>query len=257
MELLDSWAAYRPDSAPFVLPADRDVLESERSRKAIVIRRSWKEAASAPDFCAQGDTRLHLGLLPMPFIGDLRTATIYILLLNPGLSPHDYYGESEVLSYREAVLANLAQSPRHEPFLFLDPALAWHAGFSWWHGKLAKVIAHLASVWGLSFAAARSRLGRTLASIELFPYHSAAFKDSGGWLRGLPSVRLARSFVAEHVMTRVRAGEAIAVVTRRVSDWNLPDLAGVVTYCGAEARSAHLTPSSRGGRAIIEHLTRR
>jgi hypothetical protein len=223
----------------------------------VVTYRSWREASGAADFCAPGDSRLHLGLLPQPFLGDVRRATIYTLLLNPGLGPDDYYGEYEVPEYRAALLANLKQTSRGAsaiPFLFLYPQFAWHGGFDWWHGKLAKVIERLASARRVSFSEARRHLASVIASIELVPYHSAAFKNTGGLIRKLRSVDLARRFVADFVLPRVQSGEAIVIVTRKVKAWNLPEHPGVVTYSAAQARAAHLTPDSPGGKAILRHL---
>ncbi|MBN2569420.1 MAG: hypothetical protein JXB42_08330 [Deltaproteobacteria bacterium] len=256
MKLLESWENWQPSSPPFVLDEDLEVLDSQQSGRSVVTHCSWQEAIQAPDFCTPGDRRLHLGLLPQPFFGDVRRASVYILLLNPGLGPHDYYGEYEVPEYRAALLATLKQQPRigTEPFLFLDPQFSWHGGFSWWHGKLAKVIERLASDLGVSFAEARTRLGASLASIELLPYHSSSFKDADGWLHKLRSVHLARAFVKEFILPRVQRREAIVIVTRKVAAWNLPQHAGVIAYSAAQARAAHLTPDSPGGRAILEHL---
>ncbi len=257
MNLLDSWANWHPASAPHVLDGDREILNSERSARAVVTYQSWCQASTASDFCAPGDRRLHLGLLPLPFSGDVRHATVYILLLNPGLGPDDYYGEYEVPKYRETLLANLKQESHDAsriPFPFLDPQFAWHGGFNWWHGKLAKVIERLASARRISFSEARSRLSSVIASIELIPYHSPAFRDAGGWVRNLRSVDLARQFVADFVLPRVRSGEAIVIATRKVTAWDLPEHPGVVTYSVTQARAAHLTPDSPGGRAILRHL---
>jgi len=178
-DLLKTWANWKADEPPFVLDGDREVFDSPRSKEAITIHRSWQEAIRSPNFAAPGDTRLHHGLLPIPFLGNVRRATIYILLLNPGLGPHDYFGEYEVPKYRAALLANLKQKfkPGSIPFLALDPQFVWHGGFDWWHGKLSKVIEELAAAKGISFAKARSRLGSKLACIELLPYHSVSFRD--------------------------------------------------------------------------------
>ncbi len=255
MNLLDAWADWRPDSPPFVLDGDREVLNSLQSARAVVTHRSWKEAFQAPDFCAPG-RKLHLALLPQPFIGDVRKASIYILLLNPALSPSDYYGEYDVPEYREALLANLKQPPRSDttPYLFLDPKFAWHGGFSWWQNKLARVM----NVWRparkVSFAEARSLLASSIASIELFPYHSSSSKMQVAGCGSSSRVRLAREFVADLVLQRVQDGKAIVIVTRKVAQWNLPKHDGVVTYNPAQARGAHLTPESPGGRAILKHL---
>jgi hypothetical protein len=222
----------------------------------LAVHRSWAAATCADDFCAPGDKRLHLGLIPQPFIGNVLRASIYILLLNPGLTPDDYYGEYQVPAYRRALLANLKQRWRREtmPFIFLDPRYSWHAGFAWWHGKFARVIEKLAASRGVSFASARRILGNRLASIELIPYHSARFSNRGHLIERLRSVELARDFVRRVVVPRVEQGKAIAIVARQASVWNLPSLSGVIDYTGSEARGAHLTPASRGGKAILGQL---
>jgi hypothetical protein len=255
VDLISFWASYDPTEAPFVPEADLDVLGSERSRSASVTLSGWREAIAQENFCRPGDRRLHLGLLPMPFVGDLRRATTYLLLLNPGLSPSDYYGEYEVPAYRDALLRNLRQEQHTtEPFVFLDPQFAWHSGFRWWHRKLAGLITHLSEAWKVNFAEARSRVGSRVAAIEMVPYHSESFKDAGSWVRDLPSARAARAFVRDTVMRRVRAGEAAVVVTRQAEHWGIAEEGGVVVYRGAEAQGAHLTPKSKGGQAILDHL---
>jgi hypothetical protein len=256
MNLLREWNEWKAETPPYVLSSDRPVLLSERFAHASVIRESWAEAMAADDFCAPGDTRLHLGLLPIPYLGDIQRATVFILLLNPGLGPDDYFGEYQITGYREALLRNLKQDFSHKslPFLFLDPQYSWHGGFNWWHSKLSGVIEELARIWHITFAAARSELGRSLACIELFPYHSPSFNDAGSWLKDLQSVQLAKDYVHNFVMQRIRQKKAIIIVTRQTRAWNILPDEGVVIYSAGEARAAHLTPNSPGGRAIITHL---
>ncbi|WHZ23964.1 MAG: hypothetical protein OJF47_003076 [Nitrospira sp.] len=257
MDLLREWAGWRVAGPPYVLAADRPVIESRRSARAITVRTGWSSVYRAPDFLEPGDHRLHLGLLPQPFWGDLRRASIYVLMLNPHIGPTDYYAEFEVAAYRRALIANLRQRfPKSRPpFLFLDPAFSWHGGFAWWHSKLAGVITRLASLWDIPFAEARHRLAQSLASIELVPYHSPSLRGSGRWLRELPSVKLARAFVHDVVVRRVRSGEALLIATRQARTWNLPTHRGIVRYNGPQARAAHLSPASSGGQAILRHLT--
>ena len=257
--LLDAWARWKPRRAPFLLDTDREAFRSRRSRDSTVTRTSCRKAIRASDFAAPGDTRVHLGLLPQPFVGDLRRAKVYILLLNPGLGSGNYFAEYEVPAFRKAILSTIRQrftgkAPR---FLFLDPRFAWDGGFQWWHGKLARVIERLAKRWKVPYARARTRLANSLASIELFPYHSASFRDGDRWLRNLTSVTLARNFVHDVVLPRVRSGKAILIVTRKLAAWRLPRCRGVVRYRASEARAAHLTPESRGGKAILRHLAKR
>jgi hypothetical protein len=254
-EILEAWSAWSSESRPYVLDADRDALLSGANRSAIVERYGWREAHEAEDFGAPGDTRLHLGLIPQPFCGDIRNASIYVLLLNPGLGPSDYYGEAEVPEFRSALFDNLKQVfGSRLPFMFLDPQFSWHGGYTWWHGKFARLIERLARETRETFAAARARLARELASIELVPYHSAKFNDRGRWIQRLESVRLARECVSGLVLRRVQCGEAIVVVTRQVAAWRLESQPGVILYTAQQSRAAHLTPDSPGGMAILDHL---
>jgi hypothetical protein len=229
MSLLSSWARWRPNGPPFVLDEDREYLLSTRSASHIVTSSSWRQAYTRPDFGAPGDHRLHLGLLPVPFIGSLAEADIYILLLNPGLSPTDYFGEYEREDFRRHRLQTLRQRfGRTLPFGMLDPRFSWHGGYGWWHEKLAGVIGQVAESRGIPFATARAQVARRVAAIELLPYHSSVFRDGGQWLRRLPSVQLARSFVHDTVLPKVRRGEATVIVTRQAAQWHLPRHRGIV-----------------------------
>jgi len=253
LDLLDAWAKWEPGSPPFVLGADQKLFNSEKSQSAIELWSNWRNYTQDPRFGARGGSALHHGLIPQPFVGNVRGAKIYILLLNPGLGPHDYFGEYEVPEYREALLGNLKQKycSAQYPFLFLDPVHSWHGGYQWWNGKLSGVIEELAKATGVSLAESRAQLAKDIASIELLPYHSMAFRDADGWLKNLPSVRLAREFVQSFVLDRVKAGKAIVVVTRKVSVWDLGKQKGIVAYTPMQSRAAHLTPASPGGRAIL------
>lgn len=221
MDLLQAWAHWKRNKPPYVLDSDQDTLISARTAQKVTMVPSWPDAYRAEDFCVPKDHRLHFGLLPQPFCGDLCRASIYILLLNPGLSPSDYYGEHEVAAYRKALSANLKQKFRRgsPPFLFLDPQYSWHGGFDWWHGKLAGLIASLVKAWDVPWAEARGRLARELASIELVPYHSANFALPDHVIRSLQSVKLARRFVLDKLVPRARSGDCLLVVTRAAKHW--------------------------------------
>ena len=254
MDLVETWAKWtRGTKPPYLLDGD-DV-----NGKGVVTQ-NWREAICKDDYCAPDDKCVHLGLLPHPFCGDVLNAKVYILMLNPGLNPSDYFGEDQVPSFREAVLRNLRQQFAEDDyrFMFLDPQYSWHSGFDWWHGKLKGVIAALAGKWHCTFAEARKRLARSIASIELFPYHSVNSGAISRWLKTghpLRSAKLAGGFVREYVMPRVKLGEAIIVVTRKAKHWDVKPSSGkVIVYSGGKARGAHLTPGSDGGKAIIGHL---
>jgi hypothetical protein len=260
MSLLREWATWKPDGPPYLLEADREVLSSLPTaplRKAFT---TWRTVYRQPDFGAGDDCGLHFGLLPHPFCGDLERASIFVLMLNPGLGFQDYYGEYEVPRFRRALIRVMRQRFAQDsmPFMFLDPRFSWHGGFSWWHGKLRGIFDQLSKLNGISFAESRARFSRIIASIELVPYHSQSFSNEGGLAKKLPSAKLARDYVEQSVLPRVRRGDAIVIVARKSKAWGLlDDPPRVIVYGAGEARAAHLGPKSRGGEAILKFLTRR
>ncbi len=256
--LIQEWAEWASDRPPFILRADEEVLLSARSLASIAPTYiKWEDVYSQSEHGRPGDRKLQLGVLPHPFCGDVLNAEVYILMLNPGYESHDYFAELEVSAYREAALKNLRQEFDHDayPFYLLNPEFAWSGGYAWWHKKFASIIDEISKKTGMSYADVRRHLSQKIASIELVPYHSTSFYDPASWTKKLESAKLARKFVNEYVLPKVQKDEAILIVTRQVREWNLPEHNNITAYSNGEARGAHLSPASRGGRAIIERLT--
>lgn len=254
--LLEAWRSFEPRTRPFVLEGDSVLLESAARRKHTVEINSWEERVGSEFFGRRGDHRLHLSLLPVPFVGDLLGARVVLLLLNPGLSPHDYYAEFQETGMRARILATLRQDVggQRYPFLDLDPAFAWHSGHTWWHTKLTQLIDAIATRCGWSYAKARAHVASKVAAIELVPYHSEKYALPDGIRDRLQSVHVARRFVAETLLQKAVAGEITLVVTRQSKAWSLPEGDGIVVYTHGEARGAHMTPRTRGGQRILQAL---
>ena len=224
---------------------DAEVLRSPAWKSSVARYRSWRKASRDPDFGKRNDKRLHLGLIPVPFIGDMLNASIYVLMLNPGFGSGDYF-EYKVPRLRRAPIDNLRQKRRHGvmPFVFLDSRFGWHGGFGYWDRRLKGVMEALAASKGMSLADARSTLGSKLAVVQLVPYHSVGSNQKA--LLQLPSVRLVKDFVRRKVAERVRAQEAIVIVTRQVKIWDecLPDDLGEEQ--GTTRYALGLSPRVRG-----------
>lgn len=254
MDLLGTWKEWAPSSRRLILKQDEKPLLQKPDQSVVI--HGWKEYVKHPKFSARKDKSFHLALIPKPFVGNLQNASIYILLLNPGLSPTDYYGEFEVKGFRSVLLNSLKQkwSGNQMPFLFLDPKYSWHEGFGWWNEKLLGVMEELAKHWNVELSESRKRLATQLAAIEMIPYHSKSF-GGHNLLSKLESTKLVRSFVNDYVIPKVKKGKAIVIVTRKTREWNIQERhKGIIQYDAQEARSAHLTPGSKGGKAIISHL---
>lgn len=248
--LISAWKNFKPEQAPYVLPGDERLFSEA---KLCCRFDGWDGYTGDPEFGAPGNSRLHLDLLPIPFVGDLKTASVFLLMLNPGFGPHDYFGEYTVPTYRSALLNNLRQT-RGNSFLFLDPQFSWHGGFNYWHTKLQNVIVTFAKSAGISYGRAHEFVRSSIGVIELAPYHSVNFAVPDRVFNSLRSVQLARSFVHDELLLRAKSGDCLVVVTRAVKRWKLPVHRNVVVYTATEARSAHLTAKSRGGSAVLKFL---
>ena len=249
-ELLSAWKDFQPHQAPYILPGDESLLDETKLYRRF---KGWDGFIADPEFGTPGNSQLHLDLLPIPFIGNMKTASIFLLMLNPGFGPHDYFGEYRVPDYRSALLDNLKQA-RGNSFLSLDPQFSWHRGFDYWHAKLKDVISDFAHQKGLPYGRARKFFQSRIAALELVPYHSVKFSVPTGVSNSLRSVRLARAFVQEELLPRAKNGDCLLVVTRAAKHWQLSAHRNVIIYGATEARSAHLSPNSRGGLAILKFL---
>jgi len=258
MKLIDAWKSWEGRTPPFILEEDRPCLHNAINNPKGACCDPWEKVRESETFGSPADTRLHLGLFPQPFCGNLVTARIFVLMLNPGLGYGDYFAEYETPGFKIALVAGLRQEfdVTHPSFMYLDPRFAFHSGFRWWHDKFQAVIGNVAGERKIPFAQARRLLADQLASVELFPYHSRSFEDHGHWLRDLPSVKLVRDFVQNDLIPRTERGEALVIVTRKAKEWRVLASENVVVYGAGEAQAAHLSPESRGGEKILEFLDR-
>jgi hypothetical protein len=248
-DLIEAWRRCNLEAPPHVFPGDEELLSD-----FAIIHQSFDEYVNSPQFGAP-DKRFHTGLLPLPFAGNLERASIFILMLNPGLSAGDYFAEERVLAFRQAHIRMLRQENAADefPFIFLNPAFAWHPGAMYWQKKFHSIVKAIQQRRRTSYQQAMRILSGNLACLELVPYHSKSF-GAGSLLEKLPSVQMMRKFVQDVLIPKARADQAVVIVTRQASMWQLPAHRNIVIYQGGETRAAHLTMSSRGGQAIAERL---
>jgi hypothetical protein len=203
------------------------------------------------------DTDFHFSLLPAPYVGNLTEADVFILLLNPGFSPGDYFGEYERAEFRKALIQNLKQdfSGVESPFLFLDPKFCWHGGFLWWEKKLRRILEVVArDTYEGNYLLALKKVSRRIASIELVPYHSRRFKASE-LAEMLNSTQAARAWVNDYLVRRARKGKIVIVATYK---WNLRNRHNrVVCVEKSEAQGFSLAPDSNGGKLILAQLLKK
>jgi hypothetical protein len=251
--LVEFWKRCPLDGSTFIHPDDSKILTSgaELTRQC-----DFDAFVKRPEF---SNSALHVSLRPMPYFGHLEKADIFILLLNPGLTYTDYWGERNMKAYRDRLEASLRQSFNgvEFPFMWLDPQFCWHGGFNWWEKKLRSTILRLAEMhFGGSYFEAAKNLSNRLACLELIPYHSHSF-GAHKLLNKLPSAIAMKQFVRDTLVPAAATGDKTLVATRQTKEWNLPtDNECLIIYEGGQTRGASLGPSTTGGAAILRRYQR-
>ncbi len=163
--LVEGWRKCNLESPPYLFLGDEKHLSWFLDTK---IYCSFEEYVTSPEF-GVSDTKLHLGLLPLPFAGNLEAASIFILMLNPGLSAGDYFAEQKVLEFKNAHIRSLRQENADDdfPFIFLNPDFAWHPGFGYWQKKFHNLIDEIRKKHQISYQNAMRILSKKLACLDL------------------------------------------------------------------------------------------
>jgi hypothetical protein len=255
-DLIGFWNHCRLTAPPFIHPDDLPIIRENARLTGDADPVSFETYVSGPRF-DPGDNCFHFSLFPVPFVGDLRSASVVILMLNPGFRYSDYWAEIKVPEFRARLEANLRQSfdGVEYPFLYLDPQFCWHTGFRWWEGKLRDVILKIAKErFNGRYLQALQFLSRNVACIELIPYHSASFTDHQ-LIQKLPSAHHARSFLHDRLIPEAITEKKTVIATRQKEGWKLQKEVGTLyIYEGGHTRGASLSANSRGGEAILKRF---
>ena len=196
-----------------VLRCDHDAIR-RLDEKHLTRHHSWAEVLGDTLFGSETDGRLHLGLVPQPFIGNPLQASVIILLLNPGVSPADFHAEFTHAEFKEVLFKNLRGElwTTDHPFFFLDPQWAWTGGYTWWFKRLRGLIHALEDSCG-GRPAAQKFVAQRIAAIELVPYHSQNRPRALGLLNS--------SELAKRLARRLLEKGKKLVVARQHDAWQL------------------------------------
>ena len=250
--LLEAWRSLNTSKPPYILPGDEIINGYNHKCK------NYKTFISDKNYGEIDSTKFHTGLLPVPYSGNILKAKIFILALNPGFSIRDYYEESycrKIIRRRKQRLKDI-NSEKDFPWLSLNPEFAWTGGYEYWTKKLKPVIKKLMETHKVSYVDTLQLLSNKIAVLELVPYHSKSFGLPELKMDKLESVRLMRDFVKQDLLERSNKNGTIIIVTRKAKYWELLKRKNVIVYNKNQARSASFGLNSKGGKAIINLLSR-
>jgi hypothetical protein len=228
--LIEHWAGLEPSASSWIHPADQEALS--------------------------GAGAFDLGFVPYPYVGDIRNADIWVLMLNSNIGPKDAIQEATPY-FAERLRTNLRQdlATYEYPMLSLDPKLHDTGTYEYYNTRngLSKLVAEFARRTGRADADARRDLAHRLAVVQLMPYRSTSGVPQALLGGAMPSVQLARAAVKKAVESK------LVVMPRSARNWGFDYGArepNLFVFKADQARSASLRPggSCGGGDAILKRL---
>lgn len=246
--VIEEWRKFDEKKTPFIFPSDKELLNRDDFFEDIF---SYEDFTLRLDEIKTAPSKLHLNLLPIPYIGNLEKAKLFILSANPGVGATDYKIQDDDESYRKILRNNIRQENFDDyPFFCLNPKYAWHGGFEYWEPRFMPIINELTKNKKWTYQKALHELSNMIAVIEYIPYHS----ESGPGRKNMESSRMIKNYVHQDLLPRARNNEIEIIVTRKVKEWGLNNVDHVIVYKPEQARSASLGIETTGGKRILQIL---
>jgi len=188
--------------------------------------------SSKPGLCTNDDlvmsylnettqTPFELSLLPIPYNGDLKSAKIFILMLNPGLSLSDYHIADHPEFITDSInVINQTYLDNGFPFSCLNPKYYYWSGFQYWHTKLQPLIKEIQTIKHFkSYRDALSLVAQNIATVQFVAYHSRKFgSPQEQVISQLTSPKKAQSYV-RYLIDLACKEEILLLVGRAAQRW--------------------------------------
>ena len=223
--LFDHWQRLGPSSAPYIHNRDKPFLVDRQ-------------------------IRFEDHLTPYPYLGDLRRARVWLLMLNSSVDSADAADEQQPY-FKELSKRNIEQdfAGVEFPFFSLDPQLEGTGTYRYYNTKrgLGQLVRSLAVQRAIPEVVARKLVSQYVAVLELLPYRSKNFPAAAAQL---PSVNLSRAAAHEALAQR------LLLVPWGADHWRLPRNAIQPNLITQGARTFSFAPggASGFGEAILDRL---
>jgi hypothetical protein len=199
------------------------------------IRNPWIDLPVAAPYIAPIDklyvndsiSHLHLEIQPTPYLGNLNSADVVVLALNPGFVPEDliwYPSPTFIKLHRDNLEGNSQPA-----FFALDERLSGSGAYIWWK----RILKGLNNA-GISYDV----LAQNIMCIQYFPYHSVTYT-------GLPQTLPSQEYSFHLLREAIKQGKKI-VVMRSEKLWleSVPELASVNYIKLRNPRNPTLSPAN-------------
>ena len=192
--------------------------------------------------------KLHRNLLPQPFAGDLKKASVFLLYGNPGVALSDYYDDHRNDRYAELCRMNLRGEL--DSFVWLHPDIATTGPGIYWRQTFKALAKEITQRTGDLPEASFNRISRSVALVEAGAYHSK--QTPGERLFQLRSSRVAGDFARNELRSRALRGECFILVWRRARFWGIEADANILVRPPARAQGRYFEQCEHG--AILQQI---
>ena len=213
-KLLEFWQSVQKQPNTEIVKEDYEILHQHN---LLITGAEWEQVCAKPNEDAY---KLHTDLIAEPFDGDIESAKIYIVSLNPhaGKYSEEYTNNfcHPVLGkfLRDKITKNIYQQNKDYPVYYLHPDLEKTGGGKWWRNQRFKyLIEILKKDLNITEDEATRFIAKNVFDLELCPYHSESWSDrAGDVIFTLPSVQVALDFVKNTIIPGVIDGSKKLIV---------------------------------------------
>jgi hypothetical protein len=202
-------------------------------REAMSVRRSVPPEVNSPSSFFEStstthENHFHLSLSPAPYMGNLRTADIFLLMINPTVGYSDYCTDSDQ-RFRAALARTREQDFKEGELgcLALNPEFCSSSWFYYYERLFSTILWKYASIKAVTYLRALQELSRRLAILELVPYYSkSAGQINKKFVGGLPSARKAIK-AAKELQVKATHEDATVIVRWKGNIWEFENTDGI------------------------------
>jgi hypothetical protein len=229
---------FHPKDEPHILP---EYVIDWTPKKALASREVFSADRSL-------HSKIHRNLFPHPFMGNIRSAKVFILFGNPGLKVEDYDDENNNEHYVRLCTETLAGSS--STVMCLDPGVQDTGGGHYWRKRFKRLAKDICQERGLTVENAYQLITQRVAVLEGVAYHSKI--SPGGWAWDLPSSKIIKEYVQQELLPRAANGEIRIFVWRGAAFWNVvPRPPQVIVR---SPKQAHLRNLFSAERSLIRQM---
>jgi len=214
-KLVDHWKTYKPKrSFPKFHLKDEDEINAKSINEINV-------CSVSAYLNAHNLNKIHAALQPVPYVGNLQTADLFLLMINPSVALGSYGTQSKKEFQKELT------KERHQTrssCLALDPAFWWTSWFTYYNDLFGPSFKEMIKTTKKTYHQTLLEAASRTAILELVPYFSGSAQSVEGIESRLVSTTLAKRAATE-ICERANKGDASVVIRWSGRDrWGLGEI---------------------------------